>query len=325
MNNTVLQTTELQENVPAPLTKMQKVAIVLCSLGSEQASQVLNHLDEKLARQISSEFSKTNALPESAKRAVIREFRIMAGEQDEWSSSADFTRKVLTRAFGLEYAQNILNEHPPVNVPTKTLLLTTLSAERAAELLEGEPPRIISLLLVTLPAGQAAAILAALPVETQPVVARQLTKTSMPAPEVQVQLEKALRIKSVRHTRDEAMNGRAILAEITRSSSANKTVKEIEPGFYDLRSLSGYNLSEALAEVAVEDLADALRGSDEELSEYLKARLPEVKRTAVEIMMEELRPITLRTITAAQTRVVRQITNWKTNQDRESRTEPAYV
>jgi flagellar motor switch protein FliG len=252
------------------LTKTQKVATVLASLGVERAAAVLEHLSPPSAHAIATELSRLDTVPAEMQRAVLREFRALVSREE----------------------------------PAGPTPLHELPAAVLAELLADEPPHLAALLLRGFAPTLATAVLAALPPALQPPVAQALATLETPAPEARALLESAVRAKAARRRRQAQVEGRALLA--TLAPSAPPPAPD-SLTLARLASLDPALMTPALLTLDLDTVDTALRGVDAPVRQAVLAALPFRRRMAITTRLKTPRPVILRDILAAQRLLVRAV------------------
>lgn len=297
------------------LSNAQKIATVLMAMGAERASHILEQLNPEQTARVVREIAAMGSVSNHIKRSVLREFRALVHAEEQRNVGITFAEEVLDKALGAEEAQNMLSKIKPALTPSGPALLTTLSAEHAVELLQGEPVHVIAMLLLGIPHEHAAAILVAMPPNLQQTVARQLGATHPPTAELRAMLEKALRVKHQRLQQQAQANGRALLAEVApapaapagasrRVTSASRVPapapEDAAPGFFDLARWEHAALQALLLQVDSLMLCQALCGADQPLRAKMLAALPFGRRVAIQNRLRGIGPVSLRAIAEAQ-------------------------
>lgn len=321
------------------LNTMQKIALLLVSLGPDRAAQIMAHLDQEQITRIVREIALLGKVPNGTKRAVLREFRSLVAAEEERAQSVSFAEQVLDQALGEEKARDMLRKITPA-APSAPPYLARLTPSRAAELIGGEPVHIIALLLASLTLEKAAAILECLPAPAQAPVAMQLATTTPPTPELRRQLEQAVAAKARRYQYEELASGRAVLDSVFRGEADHTpepsgnlapasdpapvaaapapapitadTAPAAESAALDdeindefTALITGSTSLRTLFEhLDTHDLGLALRGVSESLHAACLRALSFRRRMAVQAVLRSSQPVQLREISAAQERIL---------------------
>ena len=139
---------------------LMRSAILLMSIGEEEAVEVFKHLGPKEVHKLGQVMATLNGVSRDQVADVLRAFRLQAGQQTSIGTSADqYLRSVLTRALGSEKAgpliDRILQAHDVSGIES----LKWMDGDAIAELVKHEHPQIIATILVHLDADQAAEVL----------------------------------------------------------------------------------------------------------------------------------------------------------------------
>ena len=149
----------------AERTGTERAAILLLTLGEQEAAQVLRHMGAKEVQRIGAAMAKLTNVSKEEVYTVITDFASSVESQTSVGVGAeDFLRKVLVDALGQEKASSII-DRISIGRSTKGLeALKWMDARAVAELIRLEHPQIIAIVLAYLEADQSAEILTCLPV-----------------------------------------------------------------------------------------------------------------------------------------------------------------
>lgn len=140
---------------------IHKSAILLMSLGEEEASQVFRHLGPKEVQKLSEAMAALNDIKQETIESVLEEFCHLAnGKTSLGQDALDYLRKVLTKALGEEKAAGLMDRISQGDDTSGIESLKWMDAASAAELIKNEHPQIIATILVHLERDQSSAILA---------------------------------------------------------------------------------------------------------------------------------------------------------------------
>src|ERR1700744_4782232 len=148
----------------AQRTGTERAAILLLTLGEQEAAQVLKHMGAKEVQRIGSAMSKLANVSREEVQGVITQFTSMVEHQTSVGVGTDeFLRKVLVDALGQDKAASIIDR---INIGRSTKGLEALKwmdSRAVAELIRLEHPQIIAIVLAYLDADQSAEVLSHLP------------------------------------------------------------------------------------------------------------------------------------------------------------------
>lgn len=148
----------------AERTGTERAAILLLTLGEQEAAQVLKHMGAKEVQRIGAAMAKLTNVSKEEVYTVITDFASSVESQTSVGVGAeDFLRKVLVDALGQEKASSII-DRISIGRSTKGLeALKWMDSRAVAELIRLEHPQIIAIVLAYLEADQSAEILTCLP------------------------------------------------------------------------------------------------------------------------------------------------------------------
>jgi flagellar motor switch protein FliG len=143
---------------------VEDAAIMLMSMGEEEASEVFKHLMPKEVQRLGETIAKLKAVPRERYESVVENFLNLAeAEHLLVADSDEYVRSVLRKALGEEKASLLLERILAGNDVTGIESLKWMEAQSVAELLRNEHPQIVAAILVHLEYDQTSQILKLLP------------------------------------------------------------------------------------------------------------------------------------------------------------------
>ncbi len=145
-------------------TGVEDAAILLMSLGEEEAAEVFRHLSPKEVQQLGETIANMKAISRERVDDVIDRFAELAGDTSMLvPKNNDYIRGVLRRALGDEKAK-ILLDRILMSVDISGIeSLKWMDAASVAELLRNEHPQIVAAILVHLDPNHSTEVLKAFP------------------------------------------------------------------------------------------------------------------------------------------------------------------
>ena len=139
---------------------VEDAAILLMSLGEEEASEVFKHLQPKEVQRLGETIARMKAIPREKVEGVLERFATVATEQSILvPDSGQYVKTVLTKALGEDKANLLLDRILEGGDVAGIDNLKWMEPGAVAELLRHEHPQIVSAILVHLDHDQAGAIL----------------------------------------------------------------------------------------------------------------------------------------------------------------------
>ena len=139
---------------------LEKAAILMMTLGEEEAAGVFKHLAPKEVHRLGETISRMKSVSRERVEAVLTSFEKVAGSEHMLvADSNDYVKAVLRRALGDDKANLLLDRILQGSDVSGIESLKWMDAASVAELLRNEHPQIVAAILVHLEFDQAAAVL----------------------------------------------------------------------------------------------------------------------------------------------------------------------
>ena len=139
---------------------LEDAAILLMSLGEEEASEVFKHLGPKEVQRLGETISRLKSVPRDRFDAVLERFDTVAQTQNVLVEDTDeYIRSVLRRALGDDKANLLIDRILQGSDTTGIEGLKWMDASSVAELVRHEHPQIVAAILVHLEVDQAADVM----------------------------------------------------------------------------------------------------------------------------------------------------------------------
>jgi flagellar motor switch protein FliG len=303
-----------------------KAAIALVALGAEAAAEVLKHLPEAQAEKLSAEMAALGPISDDMVDAVCDELAELTGDANAPQGGIGFTRDVLQRVVGAERAEDLIRQFLG-GEPKPFEFMRSMASEEVAQLLDGESPQTIALVVAGVRPAMAGKILDSLDAILQADVARRVATMPPPDPRILGDIDRGLREKASSlgdqdgAATDTPASGVDQLASILQGAG-RATERQVLEGleavdpelaeavrakmftFEDMVKLTDKDLQLVLRDVDGKDLVLALRGVPEELMarvlENMSSRAAETLKEDLEMQPPQKRAV----VEEAQTKVV---------------------
>jgi flagellar motor switch protein FliG len=140
----------------------EDAAILLMSLGEEEAASVFKHLGPKEVQKLGETIARLKVIPRDRVDQVLNRFNDVAAEQHMLVNDTDeYVKSVLRKALGDDKANLLIDRILQGSDVSGIESLKWMDAGSVAELLRNEHPQIISAILVHLDYDQASQVLKA--------------------------------------------------------------------------------------------------------------------------------------------------------------------
>ena len=304
---------------------IHKSAILLMSLGEEEASRVFRHLGPKEVQKLSTAMATLNDIKQETIENVLEEFCLLAnGKTSLGQDALDYLRKVLTKALGEEKASGLIDRISQGDDTSGIESLKWMDAASAAELIKNEHPQIIATILVHLERDHSSAILALFTERLRNDVLLRIATLDSVQPtalrELNGVLSKLLsgtdsikkpRMGGVRTTA-EILNFMPTSLESDIIENFNQYDEEIAQKimdemfvFDDLLSVDDQGIQLLLREIQSDTLITALKGAKEELRTKI---FKNMSQRAAETLREDLEskgPVRVSEVEAEQKKILK--------------------
>src|SRR6476619_7205266 len=138
---------------------IEDAAILLMSLGEEEAASVFKHLAPKEVQRLGETIAKMKAIPRERVESVLDKFGQVAQSQHVLVADTDeYVKAVLRKALGEDKANLLIDRILQGSDVTGIESLKWMDATAVAELLRNEHPQIVAAILVHLDYEQASQV-----------------------------------------------------------------------------------------------------------------------------------------------------------------------
>lgn len=306
------------------LTSLQKAAIVVTSIGAENASSVYKRLGEEEVEKLTFEVSSMPYIEIDKVDEVLNEFYELCLTQKVITEGGlDYARSVLEKAYGPEMAQKLM-EKVSKSMQSKSFeFIRKSDYKNLLAIIQSEHPQTIALVLSYVNSDQASKVLQELPKEKRAEVVERIAKMESASPETIKAIESTLERKfaavvSMDLTEIGGINYVAdILNKVDRgtekfifdelSAKDPALVDEIKKKmfvFEDILSLDSMSIQRFIRDVEAKDLAVAIKGSNAEVAATLYANMPQRMQESIQQEIEYLHNVRMRDVDEAQQRIV---------------------
>jgi flagellar motor switch protein FliG len=284
---------------------IENSAILLMSLGEEEAAEVLKFLGPKDVQRIGHAMSKLKTVTKDRIETVLGNFAEQAEQQSSIGGDTDgYVRNVLTKALGDDKAGFLLDRILQGGDSAGIESLKWMEAGAVAELIKNEHPQIITSILVHLERDQASEILSAFSERLRNDVILRIATLDGIQPAALRELNDVLAkvLAGADNVKKAALGGVRAAAEILNfMGTAHETVvidavKEYDGElaqkildemfvFENLLDVDDRGIQSLLREIQSESLIVALKGASEELREKV---FKNMSQRAAEMLRDDL-------------------------------------
>ena len=306
------------------LSGVQKAAILLIVLGPERSAEIFKHLKEDEIEELTLEIANTRSVSPSVKDMVINEFyEVCLAQQYIAEGGINYAKELLEKAYGEEKALDVIGRLTASLQVKPFEFVRKTDASQLLNFIMDEHPQTIALVLSYLTTQQSAMIIAALPPDRQADVARRIAVMDRTSPDVIKEVEKVLETKLASLVnQDYTIIGGVdavvdILNTVDRGTEKHimETLEIEEPEladeirkkmfvFEDILLLDNRAIQRVLREVDNNDLAMALKGTNEQVQNACLSNLSSRLAAMIKEDMEYMGPVRMKDVEEAQQKIV---------------------
>jgi len=304
---------------------LTNAAILLMSIGEEEASEVFKYLSPKEVQSLGETMAKLKVVDTGQVELVLSTFQATADAQRSLVSDTDeYVRNVLNKALGVEKAGFLIDRILQGKDVSGIEGLKWMDPATVAELIRNEHPQIIASILVHLERDQASSILALMTERTRNDVILRIATLDGIQPTALKELNEVLTkvLAGSEKLKKTALGGIKTAAEILNfmgSSVEAATVESIREydadlaqkimdqmfTFENVLELDDKGIQLVLREVQSESLIVALKGADNALREKIYKNM---SQRAAEMLRDDLEskgPVRVSEVEAEQKEILK--------------------
>ena len=295
----------------------QKAALIVIAMGQEAAAKVFKSLREDDIELLTAQVARLGDVSSDTCDTVLEEFdELMMANTYLTEGGLEVARDILHKALGPERAMEVLDKIQQTEASIGAFKkLNDVDEKQLVNLIQGEHPQTISLILGQLKPQQAASVLVALPAEVQPDVVSRMATMGQISPEMLTEIEGVLKqhISVMSRASRNQAGGVQVVAEILnlvdRSSEKNilgvmerenpdlaTQIKNLMFVFEDVLHLGDREIQRVLKE--------ALKLASDEVKTKIFGNLSQRAAEMLKDELDFLGPVRLKNVEDAQRRIV---------------------
>ncbi len=309
----------------APVNGAQRAAILLLTLGEQDAAEVLKHLSARDVQTIGSAMAALSSVSREHVQQVLDKLNEDMGRQTSLGvGTEDYIRKILVNALGENKAGGLIDRILLGRSSKGLESLKWMESRAIAEMINQEHPQIIALVLAHLDPDQAAEVIGYLPPRVRSDAVMRIATLDGVQPHALSELDeimerqfsggtkklKSANVGGLKAAADilNAMEGSRETELMTAIRSQDETlgekIEDLMFVFEDLVELDDRGMQTLLREVPSATLITALKGAEPEIREKIFANM---SKRAADMMRDDLEvkgPVRLSEVDAAQKEVL---------------------
>ncbi|SOD51970.1 flagellar motor switch protein FliG [Pseudoxanthomonas wuyuanensis] len=306
------------------LTGVQRAAVLLLSLGEQDAAEVLKHMNAKEVQKLGIAMATISGISREQVLQVMDTFGAALDKQTSLGMGADdYVRKVLVQALGEDKAGSLIDRILLGRNTTGLDTLKWMDPRSIADLVRNEHPQIIAIVLSHLDGDQAADVLKLLPERARADVLLRIATLDGIPPNALNELNEIMerQFAGNQNLKSSTIGGVKVAANILNfmDSGQDQTIlgsiaqvdadlgariQDLMFVFDNLNDLGDRELQALLREVPNDRLGLALRGADAKVREKITRNM---SQRAAQILLEDMEargPVRLSDVEAAQKEIL---------------------
>ena len=308
-----------------PATGAQRAAILLLTLGEQDAAEVLKHLSARDVQAVGSAMAAlTGVTRQQVDKVLDKLIEDMHGQTALGVGTEDYIRKVLVNALGESKAGGLIDRILLGRSGKGLESLKWMESRSIAEMINQEHPQIIALVLAHLEPDQAAEVLGYLPPRMRSDAVMRIATLDGVQPSALNELDEIMERQfngNSKKLKSASVGGLKAAAEILNAMETSKEtelmsairtqdetlggrIEELMFVFEDLVDLDDRGMQVLLREVPSATLTTALKGADPSIREKIFANM---SKRAADMLRDDLEvsgPVRLSEVDAAQKEVL---------------------
>jgi flagellar motor switch protein FliG len=318
-----------EKNAPAEKPKpklryLDQAAILLMSLGEQDAAEILKHMGPKEVQRLGAAMTGLQNVQQVEVQSVIGNFFEEVRNLTGLGIGTDnYIRKMLVTALGEDKANSLIDRILLGGNTTGLDTLKWMDSRSIADMIRNEHPQIQAIVIAYLDADQSAQILSFFPEKVRLDIMMRVASLDTVQPQALQELNDILekQFSGSAASQTKAMGGYKVAAEIMNNLDGSveaelmESIKEIDEDmgnqiqdlmfvFDNLKEVDDRGIQTLLREVSSEVLVVALKGADEELKEKI---FKNMSKRAAELLRDDLEtkpPMRLADVEAAQKEIL---------------------
>jgi flagellar motor switch protein FliG len=306
------------------LTGAQNAALLLMTLGEDDAAEILKYMGTKDVQRIGTAMATLSNVSKDQAEEVLTTFITDVEDPANFAvGTEDYVRKVLSNAFGEGKATAFINRIMADGDAQGLDALKWMSSTEVAEIIDGEHPQIAAIVIAYLDSAQAAEVIGLLPQDKKADVIMRVARLSDIQQSALAEIENLIASKSsgVSKAGVERVGGDKFAADIINSLDPSKgdeilelvkakdqelsdRIREKMIVFETLLSIDDRGIQALLREVSNDLLVVALKGCDPAVGEKIFSNMSKRAATLMQEDMDARGPIRLSEVEESQKEIL---------------------
>jgi flagellar motor switch protein FliG len=307
-----------------PFSGPERAAILLMSLGENEAAQVLKYMGAKDVQKVGQAMASLSNISRERATGVVEQFVTELETQTSLGVGADdYVRRVLVGALGEDKATSLIDRILLGRNSKGLEALKWMETRAVADLVRNEHPQIVAIVLGYLDADQAAEVLSLLPDRMRSDVLIRIARLDGIQPAALRELDEIMekQFSGTNNLKSSSVGGIKAAANILNlmdtsvetqilarvgeiDADLSTRIQDLMFVFDDLNEIDDRGMQALLREVNSEQLTVALKGADSKIREKVTKNM---SKRAAEMLVEDMEsrgPVRVADVEAAQKEIL---------------------
>jgi len=300
--------------------------VLMLLLGEDQAASIIRYMDPKEVQALGAAMVSVGDISQEAVNEVLDDFIATFKKQTSLGlGTSDYVESVLRAALGEDKAASVLGRINPTSASKGLEILRWMDARAIAEMVQGEHPQVVAIILSVLENAVAADVLSFLPQEARPEIVERVARLETVQPAAMEELEAIMRKQFASRSSSASssfggVKAAAKIMNLTKVDMESVIMKGVESldadlaqaiqdnmlTFADLGSVDNRAVQTLLRNIEPDLLMVALKGADEIVRDKFMSNMSERARAVFLDDMEAKGPMRLSDVEDAQKKIMRQ-------------------
>ena len=304
------------------LTGPEKAALLVMSVGEDNASRLFDYMDEDEIKELSQTMATLGNVSSEVIESLFMDFVDQISSTSSLTGNFDSTERLLLRVLERDKVDNIMEEIRGPAGRNMWEKLANVNESVLANYLKNEYPQTVAVVLSKIKTEHASRVLAILPEPFAMEVVMRMLRMESVQKEVLDDIERTLRNEFMSNlSRTNRRDSHELMADIfnfldsgtenrfmagleERNRDAAEKIKALMFTFEDLNKLDPSGVQTLLRSADNSKIAIALKGASETLKELFFSNMSERAAKIMKEDMEALGPVRVRDVDEAQMHLV---------------------
>ncbi|MGA0443307.1 MAG: flagellar motor switch protein FliG [Candidatus Nanopelagicaceae bacterium] len=313
------------KNEIALLTSIERAAVLLLLLGEEQAANIIAYLSPREVQAIGTSMVAVADLSQETVDYILDEFIMtIRGQTSLGLGTMEYVSSVFNKALGEEKAATVLGRIMPGGASSKGLeMLQWMDARSIGEMIGGEHPQVIAIVMSVLEYDVAADVLNYLPVKIRPEIVKRVANLETIHPNAMAQLEAIMKEQfhstSAKASSFGGVKTAAKIMNFTKTEMESSIFGGLEEGdpdlalaimdnmftFENLSALDNKSIQTLMRSLDQDLLMTAVKGADEAVKDKFLDNMSQRAKIMFMDEMEAKGPVRITDVEEAQKQILR--------------------